>query len=545
MRKSLGFCIVMIHIVQSKYIPSLYLKFIVSKTELFELQRQMKGRAIKDNTTSNNCHKFPSNAHDDFFSGLWDNVTSNFTSDHVMVYSPCMTTFALGNALGHYFHQITCAISSNIYIIMDRMTAESPFMPLVKLPRKNTHGKSQTLPEPPELDSYSLAFFESLPTIFGPLESSSHQQQQQQQGISHKVDKDAAVHSLKSHCKCGRFCWEQGDASWSRYIPLIADVMNVALDGYIHANPDLFARGTVLNITNTNDIHSDLCTGVVTAAADNFLPLVPDVAIHYRCGDTVPSDKYGFLPFYAMLNLIPVESRHIYILTDHPDRAVIMGHPFAVHCPGILQALFEYLSHHYPNTTVLVKKGGDPFLDLIRLARANVVICSASTFCLWPAIATNGTAHFPITPLVARIALGPNFKWITSPRIVSRFHVGMHLETMIQVLNGTLSPSSHIQTVAMDIDIIIFLEYIEILRFFALLHSIHADIVEFCVISRILVGIYSVFCVDFPSAVGASVVLLTNFMPNQGEAQEGIIVFRLIDNDSTFTLPAAFPQDVL
>jgi hypothetical protein len=35
---------------------------------------------------------------------------------------------------------------------------------------------------------------------------------------------------------------------------------------------------------------------------DSKLPLVPDVAIHYRCGDNIVS-HYGFLPFLSVMLL--------------------------------------------------------------------------------------------------------------------------------------------------------------------------------------------------------------------------------------------------
>jgi hypothetical protein len=38
--------------------------------------------------------------------------------------------------------------------------------------------------------------------------------------------------------------------------------------------------------------------------------------------------------------------------------------------------------------------------DLARLALAKVTICSPSTYCFWPAIASRTTAYFPMTPLI-------------------------------------------------------------------------------------------------------------------------------------------------
>lgn len=83
----------------------------------------------------------------------------------------------------------------------------------------------------------------------------------------------------------------------------------------------------------------------------------------------------------------------------------------------------------HPQATLVLKRGGDLFLDYARIAYSNVVVCSASTFCLWPALSNQyGQVHFPLTPLVAgadTIELAPklsdNFHWIESPLMIKQF----------------------------------------------------------------------------------------------------------------------------
>jgi hypothetical protein len=41
-------------------------------------------------------------------------------------------------------------------------------------------------------------------------------------------------------------------------------------------------------------------------------------------------------------------------------------------CQGILQGLFDYLKAARPNATIVVKRGGDLFLDYARLAFSKV-----------------------------------------------------------------------------------------------------------------------------------------------------------------------------
>jgi hypothetical protein len=77
----------------------------------------------------------------------------------------------------------------------------------------------------------------------------------------------------------------------------------------------------------------------------------------------------------------------------------------------------------------VLKRGGDLFLDYARIVHSNVVVCSASTFCLWPALSNlHGQVHFPLTPLVAKadtIATAPNltsnFHWITEVSMIKEF----------------------------------------------------------------------------------------------------------------------------
>ena len=80
----------------------------------------------------------------------------------------------------------------------------------------------------------------------------------------------------------------------------------------------------------------------------------------------------------------------------------------------------------FPDATIVVKRGGDVFLDVARLSLAKVVICSASTFCVWPALANQNVAHFPLTSLIAgadnmKLApdFGSRFKWIEKPLLIA------------------------------------------------------------------------------------------------------------------------------
>jgi hypothetical protein len=219
-----------------------------------------------------------------------------------------------------------------------------------------------------------------------------------------------------------------------------------------------------------------LCIHIYVYIGDT-IPIIPDIAIHYRCGDNVPSKVYGFLPFTAIIDIIQYEMKninngikHIYILTDPPHRVYILDNnkQFALkQCPLILASLFSILQDTFPNINIVLKKGKDPFLDYARLSKAKVTICSVSTFCLWPAIANHRSAYFPVTSLVGgwksdsisststsftpinmtttNMTLPPNlgdhFHWIYTPRIITEFKECTPIKTIIGILRGEISRS--------------------------------------------------------------------------------------------------------
>jgi hypothetical protein len=169
------------------------------------------------------------------------------------------------------------------------------------------------------------------------------------------------------------------------------------------------SKGTLLN-SETDLSNIDKMKG--RNANLDKLPIVPDVTIQYRCGDNIGFGRthYGLMPFKAFVDRINLHltatgkvaataSFSIYVIADSPMRA--STHPYASRCGIILNSLYSHLQTHFPQAVVIIKRGGDVFLDVVRLTFAKVVICSASTFCLWPAISNLNTAYFPLTPLAA------------------------------------------------------------------------------------------------------------------------------------------------
>lgn len=317
-----------------------------------------------------------------------------------------MTTNELGNRLGNYFTEVGCAHVAGV----DFVTVHNQW----DIVGSSFTGKSQNLTQVEKLH-----FLKALPEV-----------------IVHpnKVDEATAVQRVQEHCKCTRYCWQDPNAAWLKSLPLIQKIMRDAITAYF------------LNIKATNTtINQD--TDITNAKPGEYLPLVPDVAIQYRCGDNIGfSYMYGILPFTAFPSRIPENAKYIYVLSDHPSRAP--HSPYTSKCEMILQHLLAYILQHRPNATVVIKRGGDMFLDYARLSFANVTICSASSYCFWAAISnTKGTVHFPCSVLIAgadNIGLAPNmtalglnnFHWIGEPAYISNFRNYKPWTLILDVLKG-------------------------------------------------------------------------------------------------------------
>ncbi len=80
------------------------------------------------------------------------------------------------------------------------------------------------------------------------------------------------------------------------------------------------------------------------------LPLIPEAAIHYRCGDNFVV-HYGFLPFRAFLNAIPRNVSSIFVLAEHRGRKTGGNkRHLAAKCDLVFQQLLQYLKNHYPKS---------------------------------------------------------------------------------------------------------------------------------------------------------------------------------------------------
>lgn len=352
-------------------------------------------KSVINNKTDPFCYTGHSGTKQAFISGKWN---SFLNEKLVIVYPFCLMTKELGNKLGNYFNELACAENIGAHFLAIHT-------------QWDLIGSHQNVSD---ISVEKLAFLQELPTV-----------------IAHKSPNNmtTAIEQLKSTCHCTRYCWQDKSAPWVKSIPTIGSYIRRAVTAYYAKVKS--TKTELLPDTDLTNAHSSVS-----------LPIVPDVAIQYRCGDNIAfSYMYGILPFTAFPSRIPSNAKFIYVLSDHPSRAA--HSPYSGRCQLVLSGLFDYLTSHFPNATVVVKRGGDVFLDYVRLTLANVTICSASTYCLWPALANTGTVHFPLSSLIAgadtaELApnLAPNFHWITEPLLISSFKNVKPWYKMVDILAG-------------------------------------------------------------------------------------------------------------
>lgn len=339
-------------------------------------------------------------------------------AENTLVYPFCLITRELGNKLGNYFSEVGCAEASGLHFISVHRQWD-----LTGAHTNITSASSNSLPDARQQEMLQLqlrskrAFLEALPDVIlhdSPVKTEAE-----------------GFKNVQERCRCTRYCWGEAQAAWINQTASIRRYLRTAITAYMHTSSEMMKIGTVLSAD----------TDLTNAQAGQFLPLIPEVALQYRCGDNIGfSYMYGVLPFAAFLGRIPVNASTIYVLSDHPTRAA--HSPYSNRCQTILARLFGFLQKHHPRATIAIKRGGDMFMDYARLAFANTTICSASTYCFWPAIASEGQVHFPLSGVIAGADtleqapnFGPRFHWIAEPKVISDFRKFRPWTSVLDVLD--------------------------------------------------------------------------------------------------------------
>jgi hypothetical protein len=340
-------------------------------------------------------------------------LTDAFIIDNVPLPSPilvqttCFHHGSLGNAISQYMEGRLCAhLSGSNYISAIHISASEK-------QQNNT-------------------FFMGFPSI-----------------VKHPlaVSKDVAKMNIKKICRCPSMCHEWDYGLMHSHMDKVRIIFQAAINSYWESRKAAIT-GTISSLDYLDLSRAELSTSyvgrngivyslkkpklpfsrnlngskVMLMENENIttlhnLPVIPDVAIHYRCGDNVVT-HYGFTPFRVFARLIPLNSKHIYILSESSERS--SKHNSVTRCAAIFDALHIYLMDRFPQSTVVILRGHDIFEDIGRLTYANITICSVSTFCLFPAITNKNLAYFPVTKLIAKENIsfdyGPSFHWLQNDK---------------------------------------------------------------------------------------------------------------------------------
>lgn len=329
----------------------------------------------------------------------------------IMLQSPCFRSMdSLGNFLSSYFESILCAKYigahfATLHFYDPNDAGESP----LRSWGRNARGNR---------------FLSALPrTILNNISRTSDT------GTTSSAWGQRRLR-LPSVCPCKKLCHEWiGSLMYQNgSMSYLGSLFRKAMDTWLL---DAISSQNVIALPNSGGSHlrsqidsgefklvledEDLKKGTTAAtffspsgADPASLPFIPDVAIHYRCGDNV-YEHYGFTMFQLFKTTIPPDAKNIYVMGESSQRKASTDSSFR--CSAIFQALFKYLREHFPTANVVMMRGQSVLSDMARLTYARTVVCSVSTFCLWPAVSSGGPRHsstagtkayYPRTNLLAK-----------------------------------------------------------------------------------------------------------------------------------------------
>jgi len=342
----------------------------------------------------------------------------------IMFQTPCLDLDSFGNRLGFYIEARLCAREVGAHYVASEMT--------------NTTNTSKASRDP---------FFLTLPSLVKhphPVTTTKW--------TSDKKSQIEKIGEMERFCPCGIFCHENENAlifksenfvmvrnlfleALQKQLSFMQINLSFPMDFQVQKDERGDKLSKVSRISSLPKKRSGLLNQIWSFGSSIFYkntlrksesgtkaspagvqsssqyPLIPDVALHFRCGD---NKFYGIMSFATYLERIPLHSRTVYILTEASHRKT--DDRTRQHCNEIVSALKNYLLERLPkHTLVLLLRGQNIYLDLARLTFANVTICSVSTFCLWPAFANSNQVYYPTTNLIANATkpfIHRHFQWM-------------------------------------------------------------------------------------------------------------------------------------
>jgi hypothetical protein len=369
--------------------------------DLLILREKVK-RAIMNGDVPYVHDIFSSNPRDDFLSEVYKNVTNAMP---VYVVFTRVSDSRLGNVVGALINHLACAYLAGLHVIVINRDWDFQF-----------HN-----------EDVGASFIDYLCSVHVHPNPSS---------LPH------AREVVLRECDVNtQWYWEDPNAPWVKYIPQLRAVFESAFETELmftktirsdsmygssdrQSQPNTTIVRAMVNIadpTNADEINKIVPVIHVFAPEEEF-PLIPDVLIQLRCSDNFP-DIMGMLPFAAMFDRIrayrervatefavATPQLNIYITTE--AHVLLENAPLREFCPRIVALLQQELLARFPGSVVAIQHGR-VFHTWRMMNQAAVVICSASTFCLWPALSNlkASAVYLPMTNLFGHKRLtdfGPN-----------------------------------------------------------------------------------------------------------------------------------------
>ena len=197
------------------------------------------------------CYNGHSGTKQVYASKKWKLLMSKYGGGETLVYPFCLMTKELGNKLGNYFNELACAEVSGLNFLSTHKQWD-----LTGSHTANTTSHNSQLP----IDLHKRAFLNALPDI-----------------VAHPspVPEEVAVKRMNSLCKCTRYCWGDARAPWVNNTASIKKYLRVAVAAYLSTIDE--SEGTLISPD----------TDISNVQPGTFLPIVPEVALQYRCGDNI------------------------------------------------------------------------------------------------------------------------------------------------------------------------------------------------------------------------------------------------------------------
>ena len=318
-----------------------------------------------------------------------NNKYHSIFSRTILINTVCYTNHSFGNDFGLHMENVICAKLTGVDYIAPYFM--DPYFPFIS----------------------DHPFFKALPRI-------------ELNSMSPKPFM-IAKNEVDRKCRSFMFPWNQDIALIHSHTDIVKSYFLKGINSYLDTT-SYSERYTILGPYDRRIYRSKSTTANETSGGIIRYPLIPDIAIHFRCSDN--TDVGGILPLSAVTEILEGVQRRtdsnistVYVVSEPPSKA---AHGKASElqksrCRVLRHRLTMHVAQLIPNAVVILLRSQDLFDDLARLTYAKLLICSASTFCLWAAISSNGTAHLPVSKLFMQGQVkdyGPHVHWIQDHPLV-------------------------------------------------------------------------------------------------------------------------------